>query len=93
MAEQVRQLSLAKLDLIFTLGTVPTIAVAKAVKDTPIVFAVVYDPVKAGVAADWASSGNNVTGVSSIVPMSRLMAGLNEFRHVNRMAVLYTFGE
>lgn len=57
MAEQVRQLSLAKLDLIFTLGTIPTIAIAKAAKDTPIVFAVVYDPVKAGIAADGASSG------------------------------------
>jgi len=93
MAEQVRQLSLAKLDLIFTLGTVPTIAIAKAIKDTPIVFAVVYDPVKAGIAAGWASSGSNVTGVTSLIPMSRLMAGLKEFRHVKRMAVLYKFGE
>lgn len=93
MAEQARQFSLARLDLIFTLGTVPTLAVAQAVKNTPIVFAVVYDPVKAGIAAGWASSGNNVTGVTSLIPMSRLMEGLKEFRHVKRMAVLYTFGE
>jgi len=93
MAEQAKQFSLAKLDMIFTLGTIPTLAVARAVKDTPIVFAVVYDPVKAGIAAGWASSGNNVTGVTSLIPMSRLMEGLKAFSSVRRLAVLYTFGE
>jgi putative ABC transport system substrate-binding protein len=54
---------------------------------------VVYNPVEAGIAKDWKSSGNNTTGTSSKVPMSKLMDSLKLFAPVKRLAVLYTFGE
>jgi putative ABC transport system substrate-binding protein len=53
----------------------------------------VYDPVEAGVARDWESSGNNTTGMSSRVPIARLMDSLRLFVSVKRLAVLYTPGE
>ena len=83
----------AKMDLIFTLGTSATIAVARQIKDVPIVFGVVYDPVEAGIALDWKSSGNNTTGASSQVSMSQLVNVLKKFAPVKRLAVLYTPGE
>jgi putative ABC transport system substrate-binding protein len=53
----------------------------------------VFDPVEAGIAKDWKSSGNNTTGVSPKVPMSRLVNSLKEFAPVKKLAVLYTPGE
>lgn len=91
--ELVRKFAAAKMDLIFTLGTSITIPVSREIKDVPIVFSVVYDPILAGIAKDWKSSGNNTTGVSSKLPMSKLIDILKEFTPVKRLAVLYTPGE
>ena len=93
VAELVQKFAAAKMDLIFTGGTHATTAVAWEIKDVPIVFSVVYDPVEAGIAKAWKSSGNNTTGTSSKVPMSKLMDSLKVFAPVKRLAVLYTFGE
>ena len=92
-AELVQKFAAEKLDLIITLGTSSTTPVSREIKDVPIVFSVVYDPVEAGIAKDWKSSGNNTTGSSSKIPMSRLMESLKNFMQVKRLAVLYTPGE
>jgi putative ABC transport system substrate-binding protein len=59
----------------------------------PIVFSTVYDPIEAEIAKDWKSSGNNTTGVSTRIPMSKLVDILKEIVPVRRLAVLYTPGE
>jgi putative ABC transport system substrate-binding protein len=92
-AELVQKFAGEKLDLIVTLGTSATIAVSREIKDVPIVFSMVYDPVEAGIAKDWKSSGNNTTGSSTKLSMSRLMESLKKFTQVKRLAVLYTPGE
>jgi putative ABC transport system substrate-binding protein len=92
-AQLVQKFAAEKLDLIITLGTSSTTAVTREIKDVPIVFSVVYDPVEAGIAKDWKSSGNNTTGCSSKIPMPRLMECLKNFTQVKRLAVLYTPGE
>jgi putative ABC transport system substrate-binding protein len=92
-AELVQKFAAEKLDLIITLGTSATIAVCREIKDVPIVFSMVYDPVEAGIAKDWKSSGNNTTGSSQKIPMPRLMESLKNFTQVKRLAVLYTPGE
>ena len=83
----------ARMDLIFTIGTSAAIPVAKAIKDVPIVFSLVYDPVETGIAEGWKSSGNNTTGASSRVPMLMLVNSLKRIAPVKRLAVLYTPGE
>lgn len=92
-AELVQKLSEEKPDLIVTLGTSSTVATSRVIKDVPIVFSVVYDPVVAGIAKTWESSGNNTTGTSSQISMSKLMDILNHFTSVKKLAVLYTPGE
>lgn len=92
-AEVVQKFAAADLDLIFTLGTSATTAVSRQIRNVPIVFSMVYDPVKAGVARDWKNSGNNTTGMSSRIPMAGLMDALGQFSSVKRLAVLYTPGE
>ena len=55
----------AKPDLIFTVATAHTLAAKQATGTIPLVFTVVGDPVQAQIAASFASSRNNVTGVST----------------------------
>jgi putative ABC transport system substrate-binding protein len=92
-AELVEQFASQNIDLIFTVGTHATIAVTQKIKDSPIVFAEVYDPVGSGIAKDWESSGNNTTGVSTRLPMSDVVDSLKRFAPVKRLGVLYTPGE
>jgi putative tryptophan/tyrosine transport system substrate-binding protein len=91
--ELVQKFAAANMDLIITLGTTATIAVAREIQDVPVVFGMVYDPVEAGIAKDWKSSGNNTTGVSPKVAMSKLVSSLKELAPVKKLAVLYTPGE
>jgi putative ABC transport system substrate-binding protein len=92
-AELVERFAAANLDLIFTLGSSATLPVSREIKDVPIVFSVVYDPVDAGIAKNWESSGNNTTGTSTKLPMSKLMDCLKDFAPVKRLAVMYSPGE
>ncbi len=92
-AEVVEKFAAEKMDLIFTIGTHATLAVLQKIKDVPIVFAQVYDPVEAGIAKDWRSSGNNTTGATTKIALSKLMDSLELFKPVKSLAVLYTPGE
>ncbi len=93
LAELVTKFATAKPDMIISLGTIPTVAVTKEIKDIPVVFGMVYDPVGAGIAKSWKSSGNNTTGTSPLIPMSTLIGTLKEMRPVKTLAVLYTADE
>lgn len=92
-AEVIKQFAAAKMDLIVTQGTSATVPVAREIKDVPIVFSVVYDPVEAGIAKDWKSSGNNTTGATTNIPMSRVLDSLKAFAPVKYLSVLYSPGE
>jgi putative ABC transport system substrate-binding protein len=92
-AEIARNFSTAKMDLIFTIGTQATLAAAKEIKDVPIVFSTVYDPVESGIAKGWKNSGNNTTGSTTLIPMSTIIKNLKELAPVKKLAVLYTPGE
>ncbi len=82
-----------KLDLIIALGTSSAVIVAKEIKDVPIVFSVVYNPVEVGIAKSWKSSGNNTTGTATDIPMMKILDILKLMRPLKRLAVLYTVGE
>ena len=64
-------------DLIFTSQEAATLAARGATKTVPIVFTAVGDPVGAGVVANLAQPGANVTGVSSL--QSELVAKRLQF--------------
>jgi len=85
--------ALARMDLVFAVGTQATVAAARRIKDVPLVFAEVYDPVEARIAKAWKSSGNNTTGTPSKGHMPKLIECLRRFAPVRSLAVLYTPGE
>lgn len=80
---------LARMDLIFTIGTQATTAAALRIRDVPLVFAEVYDPVEAGIAKGWKDSRNNTTGAASKLPMPNVIECLRRFAPVKSLAVLY----
>ena len=92
-AELVQKFAAAKYDLIFSLGTSTTIPLAREIKDVPIVFSIVYDPVESGIAKDWKSSGNNTTGTYTRIPMALVLQKLKKLGPIQRLAALYTPGE
>jgi putative ABC transport system substrate-binding protein len=65
LADRAAKLVAAKPDVIFTIGTAPTAAAKQATTTLPIVFAFVADPLRSGLVASYASSQNNLTGISS----------------------------
>lgn len=79
-----------RVDLVIVLGTSATLIAMQEIKDIPIVFSMVYDPVGSGIARDWESSGNNTTGSSTYMPrMSNVIQVLKELAPLKKLAVLY----
>lgn len=87
------EFSAKKMDMVITLGTSVTVPAVKEIKNVPIVFSMVYDPVEAKIADGWGSSGNNTTGVSNKVQMSQIVDNLKRLAPVKTLGVLYTPGE
>jgi putative ABC transport system substrate-binding protein len=93
VAELARKFHAARLNVVIPVGTSAAVAVAAEIKDLPVVFAFVFDPVDSKIAQDWKSSGNNTTGSSSQTSAPTLLSSLKQLAPVRTLAVLYTPGE
>lgn len=91
--ELVRKFAADKMDMIIPIGTSGAVAAANEVKDIPIIFVMVWDPVESKIAQAWSSSGNNTTGASSKTSAAKLLSAIKELRAIKSVAVLYTPGE
>jgi putative tryptophan/tyrosine transport system substrate-binding protein len=89
----VRQFAAERMNLVVAIGTGAAVPAAREIRDIPIVFSMVYDPVETNIAKSWKSSGNNTTGSATKLPMSRVISVLLELAPVKKLAVLYTPGE
>jgi putative ABC transport system substrate-binding protein len=58
----------SSIDLILAIATPSAQAMVTAVKDRPILYAGVTDPVSAGIVPSWEASGTNVSGTSDLNP-------------------------
>lgn len=77
------------MDLVIVLGTTATLIAMNEIKEVPIVFSMVYDPVDSKIVQDWKSSGNNTTGSSNNMPMSNVIHALKGLTPVKKLAVIY----
>lgn len=87
-----------KPSLIYTWGTPTTVAVAgthdkPVIDDIPIVFAVVADPVRAGIVKDLRAPNRNVTGTSHLAPLTVQINAIESFRPFKKLGVVYNAGE
>jgi putative ABC transport system substrate-binding protein len=85
-----------KKDLILAISTPSAQAVAQTVKDTPIVFTAITDPVGAKLITDPKKPGGNITGVSDTHPdeVPKLMSFIaDEFPNVKTVGIVANEGE
>lgn len=81
-------------DVIVAISTPSSQQVAAVIKDTPIVFGAVTDPVAAGLVKDREHPEGNVTGISSLAPIGRQLDLLTRIvPGIKTVGVLYNPGE
>lgn len=81
-------------DLVVAITTPSVIAVAQKIKDIPIVFTGVTDPVSAKVVASLEAPGANVTGMTDMSPMDQHLALIREcVPGLKTLGIIYNAGE
>jgi putative ABC transport system substrate-binding protein len=68
-------------------------ALANAIKDTPVVFSAVTDPVRAGLVSTLAHGEANVTGLSDAIPTAEHIAFFKEIANIRTLGYIYTSSE
>jgi len=68
-------------------------ALASAIKDIPVVFCAVTDPVAAGLVSSYAGGGKNVTGTSDMTPVDAQLDFLVALKPIKRLGHVYNAGE
>ena len=83
------KLNESEYDFIYTFGTTVSLATAKKVKNTPVFFGIVSSPVASGLIQSWESSGNNVTGVSHMVPYKDQVEFITRLKAYKKIGLIY----
>ncbi|MDR2339286.1 MAG: ABC transporter substrate-binding protein [Deltaproteobacteria bacterium] len=93
-AQIVHQIIGEKPDLVLAVATSSAIPTVNAIKDTPILFTAVTDPVEAKLVASLESPGANVTGTSDINPVADQIALIKEVQPtLKNLGIIYNSGE
>ncbi|BCR06672.1 hypothetical protein DESUT3_37410 [Desulfuromonas versatilis] len=79
-------------DLYYVSGTAAAAPLLARVREVPVVFTMVQDPVDAGLIASWESSENNATGISNRVPVLNQLKALKQIVPFTRLGVVYNPG-
>ena len=83
-----------KPDLVFVLGTPMAQAIQKRAPDLLLVQGAVTDPIEAGLANSWESSGKRYIATSDLPPIPKLINLIKELSpQVKRLGVIYNPGE
>ncbi|MBF5005608.1 ABC transporter substrate-binding protein [Diaphorobacter caeni] len=96
LREQVREI---RPDLIYAWGTPTTLALAgrhdakDGIRDTPIVFTEVTDPVGAGLIPSLAKPERNVTGVSHVAPLTVQLNAIRAYRPFSKLGYVHNPAE
>jgi putative ABC transport system substrate-binding protein len=75
------------------IATPTAVALANAIKDVPVVFSAVTDPVDAGLVASLERGTGNVTGMSDAIPTADHIAMFKEIAGIRTLGYIYTGSE
>jgi putative ABC transport system substrate-binding protein len=88
IVEKMRELSP---DLIVTIGSKSTALLSERIRDIPIVFSAVLNPISSGFVQSMWSSGNNLTGASLDIPIKTQLDKFKLiFPELRKVGVIYT---
>lgn len=83
-----------KPDIVHTIGTAATIMTKDIIKNIPILFSMVLNPVASGLIKNMKTSGNNLTGASlDIPPLIQFKRIKDKLPSIKRIGVLYNEAE
>lgn len=83
------QLATTRPDLVIAIATPAAQACAQALRDLPVVFAAVTDPVAAGLVRSLDRPGGNLTGTSDMTPVAAQLALIRRYQPaLRRLAVI-----
>lgn len=89
-----QKMASANVDLIYTIATPAAQGAKNVVKDIPIIFSAVTDPVASELVADKDKPGENITGVSDYFPSDKqLDTFIKLFPEIKTIGVLYSTDE
>lgn len=80
-------------DLSVGIGTPVAVALATAIKDNPVVFSCVTDPVSAGLVETLDKGNGNVTGLSDAIPTVDQIALFAKIANLKTLGYIYTSSE
>lgn len=82
-----------KVDIAVGIATPVAVALANTIKDVPVVFATVTDPIGAGLVSSLDKGEGNVTGLSDAVPTREHIQLLKEITGLSTLGYIYTTSE
>ncbi len=93
LTNSLRRAEAAGATLIVTYGSQATAIAQDELKNTPLLFADVYDPVALGTVKTLAAPGTDASGATSKTDLGMLIDSLIAIKPVKTVGVLYTKGE
>ena len=93
LTNSLRRAESAGATLIVTYGSHATLIAKETIKDTPLLFADVYDPVSLGVVKTLVAPGTDASGATSKTNQDLLIEALIAIKPIKTVGVLYTKGE
>lgn len=82
-----------KVALAVGIATPTAQALANQIKDRPVIYSAVTDPVSAGLVSSWDKGGANITGTSDMTPVREQLDLLRSLKDVKRVGNIYSSGE
>lgn len=81
-------------DLVGTIATTQSQAVATSVTDDPVIFMAITDPEDAGLVDSWEAPGGNLTGTSDLNPVDEQLELIQQVdEDIESVGILYASGE
>ncbi|GHV39719.1 ABC transporter substrate-binding protein [Spirochaetia bacterium] len=82
-----------KVSVAVGIATPIAVALANAIKDTPVVFSAVTDPVSAGLVSSLTRGEGNVAGMSDAIPTADHIKLFKEIANISTLGYIYTGSE
>ncbi len=92
-AQIAAQFKSEKVNCAVGIATPIAVALANTIKDVPVVFATVTDPVGAGLVSNLDHGENNVTGMSDAIPSEQHIKMFAEIAGIKTLGYIYTSNE